>query len=211
MVLGQASPSAVGPTVDEPLLASALALCLASAGGWSGLAFRSARLRFASREDLLTGSGALRFGGRFNGKASFAAVYASTDDETADAEVRYYATRFGWRTMLPRALVGVEVRLALVLNLIDVPTPLAASGVDRDGLLADWEPVQNSGGEAETQRLGRLARQAGFEGLLAPSARRAGGVNLVYFPDRLRVDLGSTLQVINAEDLPEPRRASNFP
>lgn len=47
-----------------------------------------------------------------------------------------------------------------------------------------------------TQELGRLAREAGFEALLVPSAATPG-TNLVLFPDRL--DPASSVHLLAVE------------
>ena len=47
----------------------------------------------------------------------------------------------------------------------------------------------------------RLAYEADWEGLLAPSAARKGGVNLVLFPANLKAP-GSWLRIIKKADLP---------
>jgi|GEM_PF-6319824 len=50
---------------------------LSGCGGWSGIAYRSARPRYAKQQDILTGAGSKKFGGRWNPRESFAAVYLS--------------------------------------------------------------------------------------------------------------------------------------
>ena len=71
-----------------------------------------------------------------------------------------------------------------------------------DILNEDWQTIQREGDESWTQAIGRGAYSAGFEGLLVPSARhRPQGVNLVIFPDNLRV--GSSIDILGKEDLPD--------
>lgn len=50
-------------------------------------------------------------------------------------------------------------------------------------LAEDWRKVNDSGHESPSQALGRAAHDLGAEGLLAPSVRVPGGVNLVYFQE----------------------------
>jgi hypothetical protein len=65
----------------------------------------------------------------------------------------------------------------------------------------DWLAIQQGGQESWTQAIGRGAFEAGFEGLIVPSARdRPNGENLVIFPTNLR--RGSRIDVIGKEDLP---------
>ena len=52
-------------------------------------------------------------------------------------------------------------------------------------LAEDWRKVNDTSHEAQSQALGRAAHDAGAEGVLAPSARVPGGINIVYFPDSL--------------------------
>ena len=47
----------------------------------------------------------------------------------------------------------------------------------------EWRVISDEGNVATTQMFGRLAYEAGFEGLRFPSARRPEGVNLSLFPD----------------------------
>lgn len=50
---------------------------------------------------------------------------------------------------------------------------------------ADWEAENRAGREAVTQAVGRAAAEAGFEGLVVPSAADPGARNVVVFVDRL--------------------------
>ncbi len=53
--------------------------------------------------------------------------------------------------------------------------------------------------KALSQALGRAAYANGAEGLLAPSARVAGGTNVVYFPDSLVAS--SEVSILGEEEL----------
>jgi RES domain-containing protein len=66
-----------------------------------------------------------------------------------------------------------------------------------------WRAVQHGGQEALTQAIGRLAREAGFHGLLAPSAARPKAMNLVLFPERVAA---GQLAVVHPEKFPKFRR-----
>ena len=63
-----------------------------------------------------------------------------------------------------------------------------------------WWRIQDRGQEALTQAFGRLARDLGFVGLLAPSAVRRDGTNVVLFPDRL--GRGDRIAIVNPSRLP---------
>jgi hypothetical protein len=63
-----------------------------------------------------------------------------------------------------------------------------------------WWLLQDGGREALTQALGRLARDHGFAALLAPSAARPRGANVVIYPDR--IPARGRLSIVNADRLP---------
>jgi len=68
------------------------------------------------------------------------------------------------------------------LDLTD-PVVRPRPGVTLDQFKLPWRPVQHAGQEAVTQAIGRLARERGLQGLLAPSAARPRAKNLVLFRD----------------------------
>jgi hypothetical protein len=73
--------------------------------------------------------------------------------------------------------------------------------VSLDKMLGEpWWLLQDRGQEALTQALGRLARDLGFAALLAPSAARPGGTNVVIYPDRIAA--GGRLAIVNPDRLP---------
>ena len=64
----------------------------------------------------------------------------------------------------------------------------------------EWHTIQVAGEESWTQAIGRGCRWAGFEGLIAPSARNRLGKNVVTFPDKLGE--GSRIELMAKEKLP---------
>jgi hypothetical protein len=64
----------------------------------------------------------------------------------------------------------------------------------------DWLAEQAAGREAVTQAIARAAFENLAEGLVVPSARNPGGVNLVYYPNH-RKD-GSVIQTLNETAIP---------
>lgn len=124
----------------------------------------------AYRRSILTMDGAYRWGGRYNEPGEFGALYLSRTKEGCAAEV----TR---RSAPPnKYLVGkIKVTLAKVCDLTD-PNLQKKLRISKKQLVADdW---------SETKTLGKLIREAGFEGMIVPSA--AGDFNnLVIFVDRL--------------------------
>ena len=94
-------------------------------------------------------------------------VYGATSPETAFAEVDHYGLTAG------RVSVGKDVALDNVLDLTDP--------VVRQQLNVSFEQITGDS-YLYTHRLGDFASSNGYDGILAPSARRVGGSNLVIFP-----------------------------
>lgn len=183
-------------------LARALTRCEKYGEPWAGVVYRLASVRYANRDDLLTGAGSKSHGARWNPPASVATVYSNLDIQTAVAEAlahhRYYG--FAVEKALPRVLVSIQVRLQRVLNLTDRRVGRIL-GVTRGHLVGeDWRARNSSGEEALTQALGQVAWDAGWEGLLLPSAVSSDGANLVVFPGNL-LPRRSYLLIINRDQL----------
>ena len=171
-------------------------------GRWDGDVFRFSPPRWVSRPYRLTGGGALREGGRWNNRNLIPANYFSTSPETAMAEADAKAARYGWRPQdmrtQTRIIVGLTVQA--VLDLTNANT-LAALGVTTAEIIScDWATEQNANREAMTQAIGRAVFETLGEGLLVPSARRAGGTNLVYFGSHRRD--GTAVVTHDEENIP---------
>ena len=151
---------------------------------WTGAVYRVTTLNYPNPKSILQGEGSFRYGGRWNAIGSFRAVYGSTEDTVAVVESRanaeYAGMPYPFRT--PRLLVTIELSLRRVLDLslepvrkdLDITLELLSQ--------EDWRKIQEQRRESFTQTLGRAVFENGGEGLLAPSARIPGGVNVVYFP-----------------------------
>ncbi len=153
---------------------------------WQGVAFRAAPLEFSRLEKLLDGKGSLKAGGRWSAAGTFRAVNLSTTQEVAvkegGANFTYY--NFALSDVRPRLLVGVRFKLDRVIDLTRTDEVSRLKSIHLPELLAeDWRKVNDSGHESQSQALGRAIHDIGAEGLLAPSSRVPGGVNLVYFPE----------------------------
>lgn len=114
--------------------------------------------------------GALLYGGRYNAPEKFGALYLSASLEGCAAELAR-------RPAAPQDYIVGTVRVTLqsICDLTDQDL-LAELGITSDQLKADdWN---------EAQILGTLIREAGFEGMIVPSAAGAFN-NLVIFMDRL--------------------------
>jgi RES domain-containing protein len=150
---------------------------------------------YANEDDLLSGEGSRKYGGRYSPKGGFRAVYGSLELDTATAELMAYHRRQGRpdpeAVVFPFAAVSLEADVERLLDLTDakVRRTLKVTLVE---LAGDWQAAQDRGYEALTQAIGRIARAAGYQGLLFPSAARPGGRNIVLFgdavpPNRLRI------------------------
>src|SRR5205807_906279 len=69
--------AALAPHPRSGQLADAIRRCESMT--WSGKFIRCAGTRYANQDDLVTGEGSLRYGGRYSPKGAFCAVYGSLD------------------------------------------------------------------------------------------------------------------------------------
>src|SRR5262249_4402686 len=161
--------------------------CLPFTVAWGGDIFRATGLEYANRRDVLTGEGSRKAGARYTPKGAFRTVYGGLDMETALAEVLAHHRRQGLpeAEALPLTFVALQGDAPNILALTD-GSVRRILGVSLQRLKGPWRADQDNGQEALTQTLGRLAREAGVQGLLAPSAARPGGRNLVLFPEHLQ-------------------------
>ncbi|MGH7452287.1 MAG: RES family NAD+ phosphorylase [bacterium] len=140
---------------------------------FAGVCFRNVSLQFANMRDVLSAQGSINRGGRFNFKGAFEVLYLSCDLHTCFEEATKSWQRPGFEVAmtLPCTVVGVEVKLSRVLDLTDGAVRRRL-GITKANLIApNWARTQRIDKlEAFTQQIGRLAREAGFEAILVPSA-----------------------------------------
>ena len=140
------------------------------------------------KRTILTMDGALIYGGRFNNAGEFGALYLSRTKKGCADEI----TR---RPAHPsKYVVGkIKVTLGKVCDLTD-PELLKKLKISKKQLTADeW---------TETQALGELLREDGYEGMIVPSA--AGDFNnLVIFVDRMAST--SRIELEEVKPLPMPK------
>jgi RES domain-containing protein len=127
----------------------------------------------------------------------------SLEVETALDEVLAYFRRYNLPVSqaMPRIIVSLQPKVQRVLDFTDgaIRRPLAVS--ERRILTKAWREENKRGREALPQALGRHAYEIELEGLLAPSAARKRGRNLILFPANMDAP-GSWLRIINRDELP---------
>lgn len=149
----------------------------------NGVWYRCVETSFA--HEIISGEGAREHGARWNPVGSFRTVYLSDTPETALQEYLARARRMKWpdHQSLPMMMAGVEVNVRRVLDL----RVSEVAAVIEPLLKAErqhWRSIQSKR-EAMSQAIGRATREAGLQGLFAPSQQVNGGLNLVLFPDKL--------------------------
>lgn len=129
-------------------------------------------------------------------------IYASTSPDTLKAEAYYKGRRYGWTDadFLTQLTIGMFWHLQRMLDLTD-PRIRAALGVRvTDILRCDWVAEQKAGREALTQAIARATFENLAEGLVVPSVRHHGGINVVCYPsNRLP---GTVIDVLDSTGLP---------
>jgi RES domain-containing protein len=158
------------------------------ASSWSGVAYRSVEPGKADPVEILSGQGSFHNGGRWNAPGSFRAVYASLSPELATNETMAYFRYYGFadHEAMPRLMVAIEFKLSRVLDLTARAVRRKLKVTLSEIKAEDWRKLQDRGLESLTQALGRAAFADGLEGLIVPSSRVRGGVNVVYLPDNKR-------------------------
>lgn len=164
---------------------------------------RSATMKHATSRDFSAGDGAAARGGRWNPRG-IKTLYASTTPLTAvyEAYRNFFDFGFSLTSIRPRVFCGADVRVQALIDMTDSSIRRRLGLTLEEILDEDWQTIQREGDESWTQATGRGAYEAGFEGLLVPSARhRPDGVNVAIFPDNLRAD--SRIDILGKEDLPD--------
>ena len=167
---------------------------------FSGLIYRHLAPTYGCR----SGEGARVAGGRWNSRNSFPVLYAAFTPEVAAAEFLRLAQRNARapNELLPRTLCSLHVELESVLDL------RSTHALDAVGLSLDL--IQGNDPTA-CQAVGQATHKLGLEGILAPSATRAGDI-LAIFPLNLlansSVEHSETQAWTTLADLPLPQSPS---
>lgn len=165
------------------------------------VAFRSTGTKYANETDLVSGSGAAYYGGRWN-PIGTRAIYASLDPLTAVREAYQQFLHFGFSpgSVKPRVIAGIEFRCSALLDLTS-DRNRRKLGFSRGDLLTEpWAQKQHRGKVALTQLIAIEAVAAHFEGILTCSAQDHAGTNIVLFPDSLHPR--SFVRPLSPEELP---------
>ncbi len=166
----------------------------------TGTAYRLTSVKYMTSP--LSSAGAIKTGGRYNKKGKFAALYLADTPATALAEVqmlRLTDHRLVGVKGPPKVLISVDYALQAVLNLSHHEVQ-SALGTGLEELQAEWVLKQQQGQPIPTQNLGEAAHELeSIEAMWVPSARLAGSLNLVVFPDRLKT--GSSLTLYDPDGL----------
>jgi len=167
----------------------------------ASFAFRSMAQKYANACDAISGVGSLYVSGRYNiGKRfagnllsdtqyqdyRFKVLYLSCDLVSCVAEVEYYAVKDATGVFnekekiantLAQTLVGVNVNISKCLDLSDdeilraIGLTNEAGQADDSVLKIEWFPFNFDGEFAPTQLIGKVAKDKGYEAIIAPSAR----------------------------------------
>lgn len=140
-------------------------------------AYRMHTPRWSSQP--LSGAGAAKSGGRLN-RPGIDALYVALDEPTAIAEYRQDDP-----LMRPGLLVAYRITLSNVVDFSAGYDPAQWTAIWQD-LSCNWKGLAFYDDiEPPSWVLGDLVRAEGHAGILYPSTRNSGGVNLVIYPDRL--------------------------
>jgi len=150
--------------------------------------FRQGVPRWISRPYRFTGTGSVVSGARFSVKGLMPRLYGSTELATLEAEAYYKSQRAGWTPaqFQPQLTIHMRWELQAVVDLMQAATLNALGVTTNDIVTCDWEKEQTAWLEPVTQAIARAAFENLAEGLVVPSARRTGGLNMVYYPSHRR-------------------------
>ena len=117
-------------------------------------------------------------------------LYTSPSAECVRAEFQHIIDLQPTRPALSATEYTLDVRLGTVLDLTARPR-LEQLGLDVDNLADD-----SILGFPPYQRIGGAVKLLGYEGLLVPSVRITGGVNLVIYSDNVQPVSTSEVSVV---------------
>jgi RES domain-containing protein len=191
--------------LSEPKLTEALKYILTSP--LEGTLFRIIAAKYITT--ALSAIGSTKYGGRYNPKSSFEALYLSFLDRTALAEINGYSTtapELKKMRQAPRTILSVDYKLASVLDLT-VESNQQILKTDLEELSLEWRMEHLSyGRNTATQVLGEAVYALGsIQALKVPSVKDPGYANMVLFPDRITLDPSSFIEVYDPFGLVKAR------
>lgn len=136
---------------------------------------------YFSKEDPLSTSGSKIYGGRWNRKNIYGAIYASFDKETLKAELIRMTEKRGYRVtdLFAYSVSTLKVQLKMVFDLTDQQN-MAKYNLKESDILSDEE---NS--KEKCLKVADKLRSVGYEAIISPSAANPKGKNLNIYPDKL--------------------------
>lgn len=171
------------------------------ATGFDGVVVRSVPTRYANKNDFFSGDGAARTGGRWN-RPGIGAIYASLDviTTTYEAYQNLDTFQFPMTSIQPRVVAGAKVTLDRILDFTDTKNLIKIGFSLEELVTEEWEAIQAGGEESWTQAIGRGCLNAGFAGIVVPSARNSKGKNIVIFTANLS---GGEIRILSSDKLPK--------
>lgn len=165
---------------------------------FDGTVFRATNPKYSELPDLISGKGAKLKGSRWNAPGQMRVLHASDSPESALTEALATYRRFA--IPIPSDLhivvraIHVDARSFLDLREGEFRQSIRVS--EERLLSIDWEQENAGGQESVSQAVGRAAAEAGFCGLITPSAAVPDATNTAVFVDCLgskgRITLGGT-------------------
>jgi len=170
----------------------------ATAKPLSGIYYRSVEYRYMDPKEVLSGTGAAAYGGRF-ASVGTRAVYLAESDKATTEEVLARKRRLGGSAQItldkyPRIVFGVTVGLERILDLSKRGFPKALMSVRMNCLATD--------DLALSMELGDLLRARSIQGLIFPSAVGRGR-NLIVYLEHCSAD---ALEIHNEAELMKKMR-----
>jgi RES domain-containing protein len=177
---------------------SAIAEWAATAKPLEGTYYRSVEYRYMDQQEVLSGSGAALYGGRF-ASVGTRAVFLAESDSAASREVLARKQRLGGNAQItldryPRVVFGVSVSLERVLDLFKRGFPKALVPVRQRCLAPD--------DLTPSMELGDLLRARSIQGLVFRSAV-GHGKNLIVYLEHCPAD---ALEIHNVAELMKKMR-----
>ncbi|MDP8247277.1 MAG: RES family NAD+ phosphorylase [Candidatus Tritonobacter lacicola] len=147
--------------------------------------------------DPLSQVGAINYGGRWNIKEAFGALYLALSKTALKAEIKSAMKRAGLEESVyfPRKIAETSIILSRVIDFRKAETRKKWGLTLADIQSLDWHKCQSVAGKV---------REAGYEGIVFPSATGVGA-NIAVFRDRLSekslVEIMSTREVASLKEI----------